>query len=380
MALKSRSLLSLLCALLLAGCAGAQGGAPAQLAAAAPSPAPTAAAPPRLCRLPDLPPAELRSKPGYTQLQVVATNAAGAPLTGLKQSDFVVRSGAQPLPIAYFREQSSADTPVSIVLVIDESASMDAKLIVRQGDLAKERTAVDNAARKLNVCDEAALIFISGKYAADSLANSGSASSASARMQPAPSPGAVTLAEPFTTDTALIMEKIHRVRPRGQDRLAEGIRVGLSTLAGAHYPSRALVVVTDGLDATQVERGVRMLEQIRASGTRLYVIGVGDPNASPTRFPGLFRTMRVDAEAIARLAAAGDGQALFASPVDDDNGASMAATIDRIVGEIGHGYAIGVIAPPGGPALTVLLARAATGSVARAEIVAPKILTNAAGL
>jgi VWFA-related protein len=347
----------------------AQNAAGAQSAAAAASPAAESSPIPEqefLCRLPDLPPAELRAKLGYTQLQVLATDANGAPLTGLKQSDFVVKSGAQTLPIAYFHEQSTADTPVSIVVVLDESASMYDKLVMKRGDLGKDRMAVDEAVGKLNECDEGAVVTIGGEPAP----NTYSESAATESLAPV-TPRA------FTTDIGLVMEKIYGLEPHGEDRLAEGISFGLSTLAGAHYPDRALIVVTDGLDPSQVEQGAHMLAQVRVSGTRLWVIGVGDPNASTTRFPSVFGTTRVDVDAIERLAAAGSGRALFANPIDDDDGASMATAIDQIVPEAGSAYTIGVVAPAGDPTPTVALAPTHTGAIARASVVAPELLAEA---
>src|ERR1700685_1957492 len=111
-----RLLVALLCARVIAGCGAASPPAPgspgaattAATASSAPHPFPD---PLDLCRLPDLPPASMLSRPGYTQLAVSVTDPNGAPLDGLKKSDFTVRSGANSDRIAYFRQECSVAAP-----------------------------------------------------------------------------------------------------------------------------------------------------------------------------------------------------------------------------------------------------------------------------
>jgi hypothetical protein len=71
----------------------------------------------------DVAPEEIASKPGYVQYTVTVTDASGNPVPGLKPSDFIVRAGERSLPIKYFREDDG-DAPESIVIVVDESGSM----------------------------------------------------------------------------------------------------------------------------------------------------------------------------------------------------------------------------------------------------------------
>lgn len=52
---------------------------------------------------------------------VNVTNAYGAPVSGLKQSDFALSEDGQPQKIAYFEQQTNV--PLSIVLAIDTSGS-----------------------------------------------------------------------------------------------------------------------------------------------------------------------------------------------------------------------------------------------------------------
>jgi von Willebrand factor type A domain len=233
-----RLLIALICAGVIAGCATAT-----SPIAESPSAAPTAAtdssattavsAPLDLCRLTDLPPASMLARPDYTQLAVSATDPNGAPLDGVKKSDFTVRSGANSDSIVYFRQESSLATPVSLVIVGDVSESMALKTtVISPHDLQKARSALNQAEEQLNQCDEVALVMIGGRYLTGNQ----------------PPLGPVTLAQSFTTDQSLALERMYSVIPSGEKRLSDGIRMGLETLSGAHYPNRALILMTDGLD------------------------------------------------------------------------------------------------------------------------------------
>jgi hypothetical protein len=101
-----------------------------------PTPLPNLAPPPtyvsaplNLCAPIDAPPKDLATQRGYVQYAVTVTDGAGNLVRDLKQSDFVAHLGSEPLPIKYFREDKN--TPVSIVLVVDESG--------RDGETGRER-------------------------------------------------------------------------------------------------------------------------------------------------------------------------------------------------------------------------------------------------
>ncbi len=79
-------------------------------------------------------------------------------------------------------------------------------------------------------------------------------------------------------------------------------------------------------------------------------------------------TTRLDAGAVKKLAADGGGWALFAKPVDSDEGASLAEAVTTVNKELGSGYALGVDQPPGKAAPTVTLANN-SGAVVRADMV-----------
>jgi VWFA-related protein len=366
-----RYLVLLICAGVIAGCGAASQPAPgspnaAATSANASSATSAAPAPLELCRLPDLPAAGILSKPGYTQLAVLLTDANGAPLDGLKKGDFAVRSGPNPDPIVYFRQESTLANPVSLVIVGDVSESMYRKTVVSsQENLERARSGLNQAEGQLNQCDEVALVLIGGKYLNDP---------SSIAQQPL---GAVTLAQTFTTDKSLALQKMYSVIPSGEKRLSEGLRMGLETLAGAHYPNRALVLMTDGLDQAAIDQSAPVLAQLRESGVSFWAIGIGDPDAQEGLLAKLRGTTRLDAGAVKKLAADGGGWVLFAKPVDSDQGSSLAEAVTTINKELGSGYELGVDQPPGKTAPTVTLANN-SGGVVRAEMVPSEMLAEAA--
>ncbi len=341
------------------------GSLPGSVAAAPPS---TATEPPilDLCLLPALAPADLRAKPGYVEFNVSAIDANGVPLTNLKQSDLVVRDSSKTYPIAYFHATTAA-TPTSFFIVGDASATLYNKTVVRSGDLAKVRRQIESAVDMIGSCNEAGLVMDGGNYVP------GFAPEAYGLP---PSLSDVTLMLPFTSDREALIAPLENIWPTGPDHLPQAIQVALSQLNGAHYPNRALVIMTDGLDPTAMEQAAPALEQAYAKGIGVWIIGSGDPDAATGRFASLMGTSRVDAAAVKRLAAAAHGEALFALPNDADGGVSMARAINTIGAQLGQGYSIGVIASPGAEPV-VALAKPA-GETLRAAIVPPQVLAEAA--
>jgi VWFA-related protein len=319
-----------------------------------------------LCPLPALAPADLRTKPGYTEFAVSALDANGAPITGLRQSDFVIRDESRSYPIAYFHETTSA-TPTSFFIVGDASSTLYNKTVVRSGDLAKVRQQIESAVNAIGPCNEAGIVMAGGNYVPGFTPE--------AYGLP-PSLSDVTLVLPFTSDREALLAPLENIWPTGPDHLPQAVQVALLQLNGAHYPNRALVIMTDGLDPTAMEQAAPALEQAYAKGIGVWIIGSGDPDATSGRFASLTGTSRVDAEAVKRLAAAAHGEVLFALPNDADGGTSMARAIKTIGAQLGQGYAIGVIVPS--QAKPVVALAKPSGEILRTAMVPPQVLADAA--
>jgi|GEM_PF-2619389 len=309
-----------------------------------------------LCRPADIPPAELRSRPGYTQFRVVALDGAGGRVAGLKESDFVVRAGDRPLPIAYFHENDSSNSPVSLVVVADESKTMYAKLIADSKSVTKTRATINATLRRFNGCDEAAIVTTGGENS----------------NPRGPRLGSSTLLQSFTTDTSLVLLKAYEIAPAGTGFLSEGIKTALDTLNDAHYADRAMVVLTDGVNREEIDKSARLLEDARGSHISLWVIGIGDPDSSNDK-------TRVDRTAIERLAQAGEGRALYAGAVQGDEGASLANAISTIEKSLGRGYSIGAVLPDSAANPSIAL-NGHPDVIVRESVVSPQVLTAEAAL
>jgi VWFA-related protein len=330
----------------------ANGATPANTAAVAAAPSPSL----DLCRPPDLPPADLRAKPGYTQLRVMVTDADGSPVSGLKQTDFTVRAGGKTYPIAYFREETPGDTPVSIVSVSDVSSTMYNKTFVSdRNDLIKSRVAVMDPVRQLNVCDEMAVVTVGGT----NLQENG------------PTLGPVTYLQPFTTDLETAASRTFTIQPSGPETLPDGMKMALAAIAESHYANRAMVVLTDDLDAKAMEQSEEILRAVPKGSFSLWVIGIGDPDAGGSSLTGA-RGMNRDA--ITQLAQAGGGHALFAQAVANDKGASLGAAISTITDSVARGYTIGAVVPGSTTPSTVALTHR-PGATVSTSVVSPALLT-----
>jgi VWFA-related protein len=305
-------------ATLLAGCWTAQ--PIPSVTAASTKPAP----PLKLCAEPDQPPLAVASKPGYTQFAVTVTDNAGEPIPKLTKSDFNVSSGSQAIPISYFSGETTS-RPVSIVMLIDISGSMETKL-------PTVRKALEDFMTKLNPCDEVA-IYVLGSTRGNDV-------------------GRVTLIQNFTTDYQLANGRLATIKPYGSTALYDAVDEGIRTVNGAHYPDRTIVLITDGIDNWSLLTRDKIIAEVRAANIPIFCIGIGDPN-TPTAASSLIDSLvfsvndgdRVDAATLNDLARASHGRA-FIVPVMDKGGAkAFKAAVETIGDMIGHSYTIGAVVP-----------------------------------
>ena len=201
---------------------------------------------------PALPARNLVSNPNYLEFSVDVIDSTGAATPGLTQSDFVAAENDRPIPIAYFREEQGRP-PVSIGILVDKSGSMVTKLPV-------VRASVSALLAKLDPCDEV-FLFAFG-------------------MDP-------ILVEDFTTDHALVSERLRWVGAAGQTPFYDGVQQGFARLGASHYPDRVVIIFTDDLwsldNASKRSSRDEVVSSALNSRNRIFVVGVGKPDAS--RFP-----------------------------------------------------------------------------------------------
>jgi Ca-activated chloride channel family protein len=135
--------------------------------------------------------------------------------------------------------------------------------------------------------------------------------------------------------------------------------------------------MTDGLDQPGIDQSAPLLAQLRESGIPFWVVGIGDSEAQDGMLSKLRGTTRLDMAAVKNIATDGGGQAIFAKPVEADNGASLAAAVTTIGQHLGQGYALGTNEPPPKTAPAVTL-KNHSGPIVRAELVSSEVLVAAA--
>jgi VWFA-related protein len=289
----------------------------------------------KLCTEADGTPAAIASKPGFIQFSVSVTDKDGAPAANLRKADFAASVGPQSLPIAHFRS-ASKPRPVSIVMLIDISGSMQPKL-------PTVRRALDDFMAKLNPCDEVAV------YVFGSTAPGG--------------PADVTLIQDFTTDYQLAADQLASVKPWGPTPLYDAVDDGLRILNRSHYPNRVVVLITDGMDNASTLSKAQVIGEARTDGVPIYAIGIGDPNARRGRsytigsfIIGTDDINSVDGSTLKALAEESHGRAFIVPEMKNDNGKAFKAAVAEIGGLISDRYTIGVIVPPPATTPTVTVA------------------------
>jgi von Willebrand factor type A domain len=310
-----------------------------------------------LCADPSRPPDAISSKPGYTQMSVIVTDQSGKPISGLDQSDFVVWRDKENLPIVFFRGNRAA-APVSVVVVIDESGSMQAKLVAPPDKLPAIRSKIEAVVEKLNRCDELAMVSAGGapmnKVPPRGIAVIVGGQTIS--MSGNPHNREVTVLEPFTTDHLAPMQNLYKFTPYGQTSIYDALDEAIRMLAQAHYRSRAIILVTDGMDNTSTLTEKQAISDALRLGVRIFAVGIGDPSASAesaTYTTGPFtvtdESARLDKQSLIPITRDTGGALFVAGDVSKDDGASLAAALRKISDALGSGYSIGVLASGKGP-------------------------------
>lgn len=319
------SLISIAAVLVFAGCGASQNFPPG-----VEYPAPATAPPLNLCPTAVSVPKDLSAKPGFALLRVNVTDASHQPMKELKQADFEAYANAAAFPIAYFHPDNGA-APESIALVIDTSGSMHPKLPVVEKALADFLV-------KLNACDEVSIYAFSDN------------------LYPLTRP---------TTDHQLAASSLSKLQAFGETSLYDSIAKVLAAQRHADYPNRAIVLITDGVDNDSIaDQKADTVAKVRNSGVRMFLIGIGDPNASGEPSIAIGSIVlngggidRVDAKAINSFADATGGEAFIVPTVNDkDKSGAFAKAVASIGSVLGQGYTLGIVLPPGIDAASVTVA------------------------
>jgi Ca-activated chloride channel family protein len=225
-------------------------------------------------------------------LNVSVFDASGKIIKGLPQSAFTVYEDNVKQQISVFRQE---DVPVSLGLIIDNSASMQNK---------KDRVATAALAmvKASNPDDEVFIVTFNEE---------------------------ADVVQEFTSDLTSMEKSLRNIRNQGETAMRDAVLLALDHLRGkAHRDKRVLVVITDGEDNSSISTPQRVIEAAHQSNSIIYAIG-------------LLGEERPDSAARARkqledLTLATGGRAWFPADVN-----GIAAVTPEIAHEIRNQYILG---------------------------------------
>lgn len=191
--------------------------------------------------------AVFKSDARLVELHATVTDLQGHLLTDLHQNDFKVFENGVSQRIKVFRME---DAPVSLGLIVDNSASM-------RGKRAKVAAALLTLVRASNPGDEEFVLNFSERPA---------------------------MAQDFTQDIQKLESTLAKIDSNGPTAMRDALSMGLEHLKRlAKNDKKVLLVVTDGEDNSSVETLTRLSREAQQSGVLIYAIGLlNDDDARET--------------------------------------------------------------------------------------------------
>lgn len=174
-------------------------------------------------------------------INVSVTNPTGGYVTGLTARDFAIYEDGVRQQLEIFQHEN---LPISMVLLIDGSASMSDKLKDAQA-------AARQFLRTLRPGDVAQLVQFSDR---------------------------ITVLQEFTSDVARLDEAVGRAEAAGPTSLHNALYVSLKDLAnekrraGGQLRRRAVVLLSDGEDTTSLVTDTQVIELARKTEINIYPI------------------------------------------------------------------------------------------------------------
>ena len=190
-----------------------------------------------------------RSTAALVLVNVAVVDRDGRAITGLQAGDFRLLDDNAPQQLKYFWTE---DEPLSLMIVLDASASMAAKL-----DLARD--AVRDLVNASFPNDDISLVVVSDTP---------------------------RIASHLNDPPNEVEEDLARLQPEGFTSLWDGMYLGMKELATSHTMRRAMIVVSDGGDNHSRYTEQELKSLVRESDVDVYAIGMFD------RFPGRLEERR----------------------------------------------------------------------------------------
>lgn len=230
-------------------------------------------------------------------LHVAVKDRRGRLVGGLEKEHFRVYEDGRPQEIRFFR---SEDIPVTLGLVVDNSASM----IPKRADVIGAALALA-AAR--NPRDEIFVVHFNER--------------ASLALPPD---------VPFTSDHGQLSAALQARLPEGKTALYDAIALALDHLEKGKTDKRALVIISDGGDNASRQDFKNALRVAQKSNAIIYTIGLFD-ETDPHRNPAVLR----------RLAKVTGGEVFLPRSVQQ-----AASICRRIAEDMRAQYSLAYVPPP----------------------------------
>ena len=249
--------------------------------------------------IPQPPPSPtFRSGVDLVALTVTPERADGSYVPRLRAADFRVFEEGVPQHVAFF---GASEVPVDLVLMLDTSASMGARLD------AAQRAAVNliDAGRT----EDRTVLMAFGARA--------------------------TVLVPFTADRPRLERAIQQLRAGGSTALYDAIYVALQEFGRGKTSDvrrRAIVVLSDGDDTISLVSFDSLIDRARRTGVAIYVIALRPASRGGERPVGSATYQ------MRRLAQETGGRSFFPAALEDLEGVYGA-----IARELAHQYAIGYV-------------------------------------
>lgn len=257
---------------------------------------------------------------GYVLVPVVVTDGKGRAVAGLKESDFGLLVDWRPVGLDFFAASDVA--PVSFTILLDGSGSMGLA-----GKMEGARAALRELISEARPGDDFSLhVFAEG---------------------------AVRELVPFTADGPRILRAAEAVTPWGKTAFFDALaKMPDRTLLGKNG-SRAIVILTDGLDNASALSRERLSELLEGIDVPVYPIGLRAAGAPASGEP---RERDLDLELLKRIAFQTGGRLA----VTEDPG-QLAAAIRDFEKDLRSQYLLGFTPTGSGPvkyrAISVVVGR-----------------------
>jgi VWFA-related protein len=180
---------------------------------------------------------DIRVDTNLVLIPVSVTDGANHPVVGIDAQQFRVFDGKVPQEVV---NVSTDDTPVSVGIVFDGSASMAHKL-------PQARAAVIEFLKSANPEDEFFLVNFSTS---------------------------AEVAVPFTTSGPEIQNRLMYATNKGKTALLDAIHLAVDTMKDARNPRKALLIISDGGDNDSRYTKLEIRKALRETDIWVYAIGV----------------------------------------------------------------------------------------------------------